>query len=103
MHSNQSPTGNRFSSFVIFLLVIAVFWLLYDRHEQQPIHDPDARPRVVSPRGDLAGDEQNTIDLFKKVSPSVVFINSIELRRGFFNLNVYEIPSGTGSGFIWDN
>ena len=102
MQSNQSPFGNRLSSFIIFLLFITLFWLLYDRQEQQPVHDPDARPRLVSPRGDLATDEQNIIDLFKTVSPSVVFINSIEIRRGFFNLNVYEIPSGTGSGLIWD-
>ena len=24
------------------------------------------------------------------------------MRRNFFNLNIYEIPSGTGSGFVWD-
>jgi S1-C subfamily serine protease len=102
MLNNQSSLGNRLPSLVILLLVVTVFWLLYDRQEQQPVHDPDARPRLVAPRGDLAMDEQNTIDLFKTVSSSVVFINSIEIRRGFFNLNVYEIPSGTGSGFIWD-
>ena len=102
MLSNQSSPGNRLSFLVISILVITVSWLIYERQEQPPIHDPDARPRLVSPRGDLAMDEQNTIDLFKAVSPSVVFINSIEIRRGFFNLNVYEIPSGTGSGFIWD-
>ncbi len=27
---------------------------------------------------------------------------SIAVRRNLFNLNVYEIPQGTGSGFIWD-
>jgi S1-C subfamily serine protease len=103
MHSNPTPPGNRLSSFIIVLLVISVFWLLYERQEQRPVYDPDARPRQILPRGDLATDEQSTIDLFKAISPSVVFINSIEIRRGFFNLNVYEIPSGTGSGFIWDN
>jgi S1-C subfamily serine protease len=57
---------------------------------------------MVAPRGDLTNDEQKTIDLFKATSPSVVFISSIEVRRGLFSLNIYEMPRGTGSGFIWD-
>ena len=36
------------------------------------------------------------------MSPAVVYITSVELRRNIFSLNVYEIPRGTGSGFIWD-
>ncbi len=37
------------------------------------------------------------------MSPAVVYITNMELRRNIFSLNVYEIPRGTGSGFIWDN
>lgn len=58
--------------------------------------------RAVTPRGDLAADEQSTIDLFNAVSPSVVFITTTAIQRDFFNMNVFEIPHGTGSGFIWD-
>ena len=58
--------------------------------------------RPVTARGDLAGDEQNTIDIFRSAAPSVVYITSIAVRRNLFSLNVYEIPQGTGSGFIWD-
>lgn len=50
----------------------------------------------------MAADERNTIEVFQASSPSVVYITSIELRRSLFSLNVYEIPKGTGSGFIWD-
>jgi S1-C subfamily serine protease len=84
-------------------MICVVFLLIYYRYEQRPLYDPDNRPRLVAPRGDLTTDEQNTIKLFKETSPSVVFINSIEVRRGLFNLSGYEIPSGTGSGFIWDD
>ncbi|HSH12343.1 MAG TPA: trypsin-like peptidase domain-containing protein, partial [Desulfurivibrionaceae bacterium] len=85
-------------------LIFLVAWFLYHRSEKaaSPVTDPNAQARVVTPRGDLAEDERNTIALFKAASPSVVFISSIELRRGLFSLNVYEIPSGTGSGFVWD-
>lgn len=49
-------------------------------------------------------DEQNNIEVFKKASPSVVYItNSRLVRRSFFNLNPEEIPQGSGSGFIWDD
>lgn len=51
---------------------------------------------------ELLEDEKNTIDIFQKASPSVVFITSLVLRRDFFTLDVFEIPKGTGSGFVWD-
>ncbi|QBQ55929.1 S1C family serine protease [Nitrosococcus wardiae] len=61
-----------------------------------------AEPRPVLARGGLAADEKSTIELFREVSPSVVFITTLSLRRDGFSLNVQEIPRGTGSGFIWD-
>ena len=69
---------------------------------QPGLFDPNAQPRAVAARGDLADDEQTTIDIFRNASPSVVFITSIAVQRNLFSLNVYEIPKGTGSGFIWD-
>jgi S1-C subfamily serine protease len=69
---------------------------------QPGLHDPAAEPRTVVARGDLAADEKNTIEVFKNASPSVVYITTVAVRRNFFSLNVYEIPKGTGSGFIWD-
>ena len=51
----------------------------------------------------LTGDERETIELFEKASPSVVYITSLSVRRDFFTLNVLEIPQGTGSGFVWDD
>ena len=61
-----------------------------------------AEPRPVTPRGDLAADEKATIELFEQASPSVVYITSLTQRRDLFGLNVFEVPQGTGSGFIWD-
>ncbi len=51
----------------------------------------------------LTEDESNTISVFQRISPSVVFITSSQLRRSLFSLNVYEIPRGSGSGFIWNS
>ena len=85
----------------LLVLAAVVGWLLYQTW-QPTLHDPQAVSRPVTARGDLAGDEQNTIDIFRSAAPSVVYITSIAVRRNLFSLNVYEIPQGTGSGFIWD-
>jgi S1-C subfamily serine protease len=58
-----------------------------------------ARP---SPSQELSPEERRTIDIFRRARPSVVFITSVALRRDFFTLDVQQIPSGTGSGFVWD-
>jgi S1-C subfamily serine protease len=77
-------------------------WLLVGQIEGFIDRRPNAQPRPVTARGDLAQDEKTTIKLFEEVSPSVVYITSIAHRRGFFGFNIFKIPQGTGSGFIWD-
>ncbi|HYX91321.1 MAG TPA: trypsin-like peptidase domain-containing protein [Myxococcaceae bacterium] len=60
-----------------------------------------ASSRPVASRGDLSEDEKATIDLFRRTSPSVVFITTLSRQaRGFFEIQ--EVPQGAGSGFIWD-
>ena len=66
------------------------------------LNDPKAAPRAVSPRGELWSDEKSTIGLFKQASPAVVNITAIGVQRDLFTLNLYQIPQGTGSGFVWD-
>jgi S1-C subfamily serine protease len=58
-------------------------------------------PRVVQPRGNLAEDEQSTIELFKAASPCVVHIMGVAVRRDRVSRDV-RIADGTGSGFVWD-
>lgn len=60
------------------------------------------QPRPVTPRGPLDAQEQNNIAVFRKVSPSVAHITTLAQQRDFFSRNVTEVPSGTGSGFLWD-
>jgi S1-C subfamily serine protease len=64
---------------------------------------PEATPRAVAPRGALVPDEQNNINVFKAASPSVVHITTLQNQRDFFSLNVSQVPSGTGTGFAWDD
>jgi S1-C subfamily serine protease len=63
----------------------------------------DAAPRVVTPRGDLAADEQSMIELFERTRDSVVFLSTRQQVQDFWTRNVFSVPRGTGSGFIWDD
>jgi S1-C subfamily serine protease len=62
-----------------------------------------ATPRPVTPRGPLTAEERNTIEIFERVSRSVVYITTVQHVRDFFSRNVMRVPQGTGSGFIWDD
>ncbi len=94
-------TSGRVSPLAILVVFLLGLFLLFQPLDRN-FFDKSAVPRAVTARGDLAEDEQNTIELFKQVSPSVVYITTIALRRNLFSLNAVEIPQGTGSGFIWD-
>ncbi len=85
---------------LLALLVVLLFWQV--RPWLFGVHDRYAAPRAITPRGDLAEDEKSTIELFRQVSPSVVFITSKAVRRNLFSLYATEVPQGTGSGFVWD-
>ena len=90
----------------LFLLLVSAFLLgLVVKEWLKNDHPAATTPRAVAPRGDFGPNEQATIDLVEEVSPSVVFVATSALRRartGFFRMNVYKIPQGTGSGFVWD-
>jgi S1-C subfamily serine protease len=67
------------------------------------VHDPQAVPRPVLARGDLAQDEKATIELFRQASPSVVHIDTGMTVYDRFTLTPLTVPQGTGSGFVWDD
>jgi 2-alkenal reductase len=68
-----------------------------------PTFDPDAEPRVVAARGDLAADELATIELFERSVPSAVSI--VTSSAGIFQGRTAQgraFEMGTGSGFVWN-
>lgn len=96
-------TRNRTLNLFLWLLLgILLLWVA------QPVWVPWLKggsatvPRPVIARGDLAQDEQTTIDIFDKNSPSVVYITTVERVRSLWTQGVREIPQGTGTGFVWD-
>ena len=85
---------------LVLLVVIAVFSILPSFINQA--EGANAAPRPVSPRGELAADEKATIELFEKSRDSVVFITTKAQVQDFWSRNIFSVPRGTGSGFIWD-
>jgi S1-C subfamily serine protease len=83
------------------ILGVGIGWCL-PRPWGDSVHSQDAAPRPIAVRGGLEPAEQATVDLFEQASPSVVYITNVALRRDVFGFNVFEIPQGTGSGFVWD-
>ena len=59
--------------------------------------------RPIDPIRVVSTAEEVTIDLFEAAAPSVVYITTTAVRQDYWSRNVYEIPAGTGSGFVWDD
>ena len=105
MNEPSSPSPQRPSTTLSFtLLALAVFLLAIFAIVQTAFLNRgrtlEPSPAIV-PRGDLAADEKTTIELFQQASSSVVSVQGVDLARDF-NLNVMEMPRGSGSGFVWD-
>ncbi len=60
---------------------------------------PAPRPPPPEPPREAGG----ATAVYKRVSPSVVAVaNNALVRRGLFDIQLYEVPQGSGSGFVWD-
>jgi len=62
-----------------------------------------AAPRPVTPRGALPAAEQSVVDRFREARASVVYLTCLAYQQDLFSLDVQAVPTGTGSGFIWDS
>ncbi len=106
-HDGNRPLesgANRLWLLVLLLLLALTIlntWQFWPRSAWNGL-DPNAVPRAITARGDLADDEKTTIKIFSQASPSVVHITTLTLRQDALSLDVLQIPRGTGSGFIWD-
>jgi S1-C subfamily serine protease len=63
---------------------------------------PAPEPRLVAPRGELAPAEETVIALFEATKPSVVAITTASRVFDPWRQRSHDVPSGTGSGFVWD-
>jgi 2-alkenal reductase len=85
--------------FLVLLILVAAFVV-------QPYVDREfllGTPRPAEPRGNLAEAERTTIEIFDRVSPSVVQVAALANVPGAAGLNGDGGGVQSGTGFIWDN
>ncbi len=101
--SGRDPGAFRFAWWIPWVLVLLVLaWQLLPGIERYLI-GLNSEPRVVTPRGELAADERDTIEVFELASPSVVYISTRQRVVDLWTRDVSSVPRGTGSGFFWDD
>ena len=86
---------------LLIALVVVGVWLLSGIEFRRPV--VEATPREVTPRGALGSTEQAIIDLFEQSRGSVVYITTQARVVDLWTRNAFNIPRGSGSGFVWDD
>ena len=89
------------------LVVLAALAFVFGSRWQGAVLQADSRgePRQVAPSSGLLPEERSTVELFRKASPSVVYITTAtrERRVDYFGRRFDRVQDGTGSGFLWDS
>jgi S1-C subfamily serine protease len=96
------PIPRRFAAAIVALSVACVIggWTVAVSGQRSALTRPASRP--VTPRGSLLPTEQAMVDLFEKARGSVVYISTQTQVMDRWTRNVFNVPRGTGSGFVWD-
>ena len=97
--------------FLLSLLIGVVLGLLVSTGIQRalsPEGGGEPEPPLAAARAAAAApvydeDERQTIGLFETAAPSVAFITTQVRQIDYWTRNVFEVPRGTGSGFLWDD
>ena len=63
---------------------------------------PEGKPRVTASPTELGADERATMAVFERATKSVVFISNTAIQRDPWSFNLFEVPQGSGSGFVWN-
>lgn len=89
----------------IILLGIFIGTLLLVTNRDSDAATPPVPNQIPSdiPALGLTRDEINNIEIFSRVSPSVVHVANQQVVRQRFSFNVMEIPRGSGTGFVWND
>jgi len=82
------------------LAVGIAVWVMVGARQRSAAAEPVPRP--VAERGALLPEEQATIEIFERTRSSVAFITTEERVIDVWTRNIFNVPRGSGSGFVWD-
>jgi len=100
LQSKQPIRTATLAALVGALVVIGAFLLVRLLTQNTTSSEP---PRPIAAASGLDAEERATIRLFEDAQSSVVYITSLSVERDYLSMNVFEIPQGAGSGFIWNS
>src|SRR5687767_7941463 len=86
------PSWRRVPLIPVALLLLALAILTRNWYGGGALHDPQAEPRPVMARGDLAADEKATIEIFESASPSVAYITTSTVQGNYLTFDATEMP-----------
>lgn len=92
----QERSGRWFWWPISIVVAVMVSWESF-RWFAEPLH-----PRAVPQKGVLCNEEVLNINLFENNKNSVVYIDTAQAVMDMKTRNLYDIPKGAGSGFVWD-
>ena len=97
-------TTTRFLQTFVAAVLLGLLALLVWRGlpDGAPLTDNHAEPPSAAPAADLTLPEQTTIAIFQGARDSVVSITTAGRVVDFWTQNAYDVPRGSGSGFLWD-
>lgn len=104
----RDKTGFIFGHGMILLVVLGIFLFTQPATGTGFLSAPsfaDPSPHSFShliANQSLSPEELSTIAVFEKAAQSVVYITNTAVRRDLWSLNTFEVPQGSGSGFIWN-
>ena len=90
------------TAFFSLAAIGAILLIFTPLHLSDSIQTAQAKTTDLSQRSDLTSDEKGTIAIFKHNNPAVVYISTVKRMINPYTRDIREIPSGTGTGFIWD-
>src|ERR1700730_6872097 len=93
--------GQRFTRFLLFVAVIVLGVYIARPYIDRVLYSATT-PRAVEPRGSLSDLERSTIELFERVSPSVVQVVGRAAALESSQTEGEGVPAQTGTGFVWD-
>ncbi len=96
----------RFTVFALLTLMgISSAWMIqtaFSPSTSELLFAASPKTIDISRRQDLTPEEKGTISIFRHNNPSVVYISTVKRMINMWTRDISEVPSGTGTGFLWD-